>query len=54
MNRPLNGYDLQPYAVRTQAEVGARLGISRARVQQLEQAALRKMRAALDAIGGYR
>jgi DNA-directed RNA polymerase sigma subunit (sigma70/sigma32) len=34
-------------AIRTQAEVAKELGISRARVMQIEQSALRKLRKAL-------
>jgi hypothetical protein len=40
----LDGYDLEPYAVCTQQEVAARLGLTRARIQQIEQSALRKLR----------
>lgn len=45
----LSGYDIAAYAVKTQDEVASALGISRARVQQIEQSGLRKLRAIIEA-----
>lgn len=42
------GSHLESYAARTHAEIGAALGLTGARVQQIEKAALRKLRLALD------
>ena len=39
---------IQKYAVRSQAEVGAALGISAMRVCQIEKAALKKLRTAFE------
>ena len=45
----LNGYDLEAYAVLTQQEVADALGLSRARIQQLEQSGMRRLRSLIEA-----
>lgn len=46
-----NGQPIDRYTVMTQAQVGARLGISTMRVCQLEKSALRKLRLAFEEQG---
>lgn len=52
--RACSGYDLQSIAIRTQSEVAALLGCSRALVVQIEASAMRKLRVGLGLIGGVR